>query len=256
MESHMFGHVRGAFTGAVQNQPGVLSTANTGSLFIDEIGELSLPLQAKLLRAIQFREFTMVGGNQRQRTDIRLITATNRDLRRAVAEGQFRADLYYRIAVVQIVVPPLRQRREDIPLLAQYFIEKFSAAYRRPIRRPTAAALDALVSFDWPGNVRQLENCLEQAIIFAQGDILDIEDLRFASDRRADVRDAAAPTTIGSFTGRSLRDLETWYIQQTLQRLGGNRTKTAEYLGLSLRGLQYKLKRYAAAETTWVGNLA
>ena len=174
MESHLFGHVRGSFTGAVENRDGVFSLAHTGTLFIDEISELSLPLQAKLLRVIQMREFVKVGGSKSVRTDIRLITASNKDLRRAVADGTFREDLYYRIAVVMLQTPPLRERKGDIALLVDHFLRKFSAAHRKRIRAVTPAAMELLMSYQWPGNIRQLENCIEQAVVLCEGDLVDV----------------------------------------------------------------------------------
>jgi len=245
-ESHLFGHVKGAFTGAIQNQEGVFSLANSGTLFLDEIAELSPPQQAKLLRVIQFREFTMVGGTQPKRVDVRFITATNKDLRQAVAEGKFRADLYYRIAVIQIGLSPLRERLEDIPLLIAHFITRFAAQYQKPARQLTPKALELFLHYEWPGNVRQLENCIEQGVIFSRGESLDIEDFLGFFGPKPVVREAAPvfPSGDGIF-GRSLRELEEWYILETLRRLGGNRTRTAQFLGISLRGLQYKLKRYS-----------
>ena len=151
MESHLFGHVRGSFTGAVENRDGVFSLAHTGTLFIDEISELSLPLQAKLLRVIQTREFTKVGGSKPVRTDIRLITASNKDLRRAVADGNFREDLYYRIAVVMIQTPPLRDRKGDVPVLVDHFLKKFGTGHRKRIRSITPQAMELLTSYQWPG---------------------------------------------------------------------------------------------------------
>src|SRR4029453_9125788 len=173
MESHLFGHVRGSFTGAVENRDGVFSLAHTGTLFIDEISELSLALQAKLLRVIQMREFVKVGGSKPIRTDIRLITASNKDLRRAVADGTFREDLYYRIAVVMIQTPPLRERKGDVALLVDHFLRKFSSAHRKRIRSVTPAAMELLTSYQWPGNIRQLENCIEQAVVLCEGDQVD-----------------------------------------------------------------------------------
>jgi DNA-binding NtrC family response regulator len=250
MESQLFGHVRGAFTGAVGAQEGVFSLAHGGTLFIDEIGELSLPLQAKLLRVLQFREFTQVGGTQSRQVDARFITATNRDLRLAASEGTFRSDLYYRIAVIHIVVPPLRDRREDLPLLVAHFLKVFATHHQRPVRHVTPAARDFFRQHPWPGNVRQLENCIEHGVIFAQGDTLDLEHLRGFFDeesllRRPEVSVATAPQTLAQpYFGGSLKELEEWYILETLKRFSGNRTRTARFLGLSLRSLQYKLKRY------------
>ena len=180
MESHLFGHVRGSFTGAVEHRTGFFALAHTGTLFIDEISELSMPLQAKLLRVIQTREFVKVGGSKPTRTDIRLITASNKDLRRAVREGQFREDLYYRIAVVMIEVPPLRARRGDIGLLVEHFLRKFAAAHHKRVPRLTARALELLLGAEWPGNVRQLENCIEQAVVLSEHDTIDVDVLPLA----------------------------------------------------------------------------
>jgi DNA-binding NtrC family response regulator len=243
MESHLFGHVRGSFTGAVENRDGVFSLAHTGTLFIDEISELSLPLQAKLLRVIQMREFVKVGGSKPIRTDIRLITASNKDLRRAVTDGSFREDLYYRIAVVMIQTPPLRERKGDISLLVGHFLRKFSGAHRKRIRAVTPAAMELLTSYQWPGNIRQLENCIEQAVVLCEGDLVDVGALWLG--------DTAAPrpsdSSIRIRSGLTLRDVEQQYILRTLQETGGNRTRAARVLGISLRCLQYKLKAYAEA---------
>jgi transcriptional regulator with PAS, ATPase and Fis domain len=243
MESHLFGHVRGSFTGAVENRDGVFSLAHTGTLFIDEISELSMPLQAKLLRVIQMREFVKVGGSKPIRTDIRLITASNKDLRRAVADGSFREDLYYRIAVVMIQTPPLRERKGDIVLLVDHFLKKFSGAHRKRIRAVTPAAMELLTSYQWPGNIRQLENCIEQAVVLCEGDVVDVGALWLGDTA------AARPTdsSIRIRSGLTLRDVEQQYILRTLQETGGNRTRAARVLGISLRCLQYKLKAYAEA---------
>ncbi len=241
MESHLFGHVRGSFTGAVENRDGVFSLAHTGTLFIDEISELPLPLQAKLLRVIQTREFVKVGGSKPIRTDIRLIAASNKDLRRAVEEGSFREDLYYRIAVVMIQTPPLRERRDDIPRLVQHFLDKFSAAHRKRIRGFAPRAMEVLLSYPWPGNVRQLENCIEQAVVLCEDDVIGVEALSLSEGVAA--RDGESFIRIRS--GLPLRDVEQEYILRTLQETGGNRTRAARVLGISLRCLQYKLKAYA-----------
>jgi transcriptional regulator with PAS, ATPase and Fis domain len=243
MESHLFGHVRGSFTGAVENRDGVFSLAHTGTLFIDEISELSLPLQAKLLRVIQMREFVKVGGSKPIRTDIRLITASNKDLRRAVADGTFREDLYYRIAVVMIQTPPLRDRRGDVPVLVDHFLKKFGTSHRKRIRSMTPQAMDLLTSYQWPGNIRQLENCIEQAVVLCESDTVDVGALWLG--------DTTTPRQVDSSmrirSGLTLRDVEQQYILRTLQETGGNRTRAARVLGISLRCLQYKLKAYAEA---------
>ena len=241
MESHLFGHVRGSFTGAVEHRTGFFALAHTGTLFIDEISELSLPLQAKLLRVIQTREFVKVGGSKPTRTDIRLITASNKDLRRAVREGQFREDLYYRIAVVMIEVPPLRARRGDIGLLVEHFLRKFSAAHHKRVPRLTPRALELLLGAEWPGNVRQLENCIEQAVVLSEHDTIDVDVLPLGEPAGKRAGEAAKP---GLPAGLTLRELEQQYILQTLEGVGGNRTQAARLLGISLRCLQYKLKAY------------
>jgi len=241
MESHLFGHVRGSFTGAVEHRTGFFALAHRGTLFIDEISELSLPLQAKLLRVIQTREFVKVGGSKPTRTDIRLITASNKDLRRAVREGTFREDLYYRIAVVMIEVPPLRARRGDIGLLVEHFVRKFAAAHHKRVPRLTARAVELLVGAEWPGNIRQLENCIEQAVVLSERDTIDVDVLPLTE---AGGKRATEPAKPGLPAGLTLRDLEQQYILQTLESVGGNRTQAARVLGISLRCLQYKLKAY------------
>jgi two-component system response regulator HydG len=241
MESHLFGHVRGSFTGAVEHRTGFFALAHTGTLFIDEISELSMPLQAKLLRVIQTREFVKVGGSKPTRTDIRLITASNKDLRRAVREGSFREDLYYRIAVVMIEVPPLRVRRGDIGLLVEHFLRKFSAAHHKRVPRLTPRAHELLLGAEWPGNVRQLENCIEQAVVLCEHDTIDVDALPLGETAGKRAVDGPKP---GLPPGLTLRELEQQYILQTLEGVGGNRTQAARLLGISLRCLQYKLKAY------------
>jgi len=241
-ESQLFGHVRGAFTGAIENREGVFSLADDGTLFIDELCELSPALQAKLLRVIQSREFVRVGGTKPIRTNIRLVTATNKDPKKAVDAGTFRADLYYRVAVVMIKVPPLRERREDIPLLVQHFLERYSTAYKKPIRGVQPSALQRVMALPWPGNVRQLENFLAQAVVLVEGDVLSERDL-FVDEPSS----ALAGTSLGVQLepGLPLREVERRYILRTLQRVHGNRTEAAKLLGISVRCLQYKLKAYA-----------
>jgi DNA-binding NtrC family response regulator len=241
MESQLFGHVKGAFTGAVEHREGVFALADTGTLFIDELCELSLPLQAKLLRVVQSREFVKVGGMKPIRSNIRLITATNKDPKKGVDAGTFRADLYYRVAVVMIKVPALRERRDDIPLLVEHFLEKFATAYKKPVRGVEPSAMERIVAMPWPGNIRQLENFLAQAVVLAEGDTLAERDL-FVDDV------AAAPvasTNLQLEPGLQLREVERRYILRTLQRVQGNRTEAARLLGISVRCLQYKLKAYS-----------
>jgi two-component system response regulator HydG len=245
MESHLFGHVKGAFTGAMEHRDGVFTLADTGSLFMDELGELSLPLQAKLLRVIQTREFSKVGGTKAVRTDIRLITATNKDLKVAVERGAFREDLYYRVAVFMIKVPPLRERPEDIPRLADFFLRRFADLYGKPIAKISPATLERMIAFPWPGNIRQLENSIEQAIVLAEGGVLTDRDL-FAGDFASAAASAsAAPDPSGLFeAGLPLSEVERRHIIRTLHLTRGNRTEAARLLQISIRCLQYKLKEY------------
>ena len=238
MESHLFGHVRGAFTGAVATVPGVFSRAHTGTIFLDEIGEMPLHLQAKLLRVIQNREFTMVGGTHPQHVDVRIICASNRDLRNAVRRSTFRDDLYYRIAVVPIHLPPLRERKADLPLLIAHFLCTFTGEYGKVISGLTEPAMTRLLNYSWPGNVRELENCLEQAVLLAEGSVLDIAHFPSITGGWA------SPSGPSVRFGLPLHELEKWYILETLQHVGGNRSRAAKLLEISVRGLAYKLHRY------------
>jgi DNA-binding NtrC family response regulator len=249
MESHLFGHVKGAFTGAVENREGVFALAHTGTLFIDELGELSPSLQAKLLRVIQTREFSKVGGSKPIRTDIRLITATNKDLKAAVEQGTFREDLYYRVAVFMLKVPPLRERTEDIPRLVDHFLRRFSALYGKRVVRVAPATLKRMMTLPWPGNVRQLENFLEQAVVLAEGDTLTDRDL-FSGELPGTASPpglsaSSMPALSGLFEpGLPLSEVERRHIFRTLEKVRGNRTEAARLLQISVRCLQYKLKAY------------
>ncbi len=241
MESQLFGHLRGAFTGAVEHRQGVFALANSGTLFLDELCELSVPLQAKLLRVVQTREFVPVGGSRPARADVRLITATNKDPKIQVDRGEFREDLYYRVAVLMINVPPLRDRREDIPLLAEHFVQTFAQRHRKPLRGIEPYALERLVDEPWPGNVRQLENFIEQAVVLAEGETLREKDLFSGDLRRASL---PVPPAFQLPPGLCLREVERRYILETLEATRGNRTEAARRLGISIRSLQYKLKEF------------
>ncbi len=241
MESEMFGHVKGSFTSALSDREGVFQLADGGTLFLDEVAELPLPLQAKLLRVIQCREFRKVGGKNPIKVNVRIIAATNKDLRQLVSEGRFREDLYYRLEVIPLLLPPLRQRKEDIPLLADHFIQKFNRNNTKQIRGVSSRTMGVLLRYHWPGNVRELENCIERAAVMADGDILDVTDLN--QILRSPTSDAPAGTSVGDDPWpRSLKDAERDLILKTLRTVQGNRTRAAELLGISLRGLHYKLK--------------
>ncbi len=244
MERELFGHLKGSFTSAVSDRDGVFQLADGGTLFLDEVGELSLPLQAKLLRVIQCREFRKVGGKHPIKVDVRIIAATNKDLEAMVAGGTFREDLYYRLDVIPITLPPLRDRKEDIPLLVDHFIQKFNRNNRKQIRGVSSNTMGALLRYHWPGNVRELENCIERAAVMTDGNILDLQDLsQVLRTRTAPVPQPAAAEP----WPRSLKEVEHDLIIRTLQGVQGNRTRAAELLGISLRGLHYKLKEMQQA---------
>jgi transcriptional regulator with PAS, ATPase and Fis domain len=247
MESHLFGHLKGAFTGATETREGVFSLANHGTLFMDELSEMRLSLQVKLLRVLQSREFSKVGSSTPIRTDIRLVTATNKDLLKASLNGSFREDLYYRVAVVVLNVPPLRERREDIPLLVDHFLRQFTTLYRKSFRAIAPSAMDRLVSSQWPGNVRQLQNVIEQAVVMTEGEILREGDL-FVDTHPSPPHRVSGVLELES--GLLLREVERRYILRTLVSVGGSRTLAAKRLGISLRCLQYKLKMYAEQDQT------
>ena len=240
LESELFGHEKGAFTGAVAQRKGRFEQADGGSIFLDEIGDLSPTLQVKLLRVLQEREFERVGGNKTINADVRVMAATHRDLERAMREGTFREDLYYRLNVVTIQIPPLRERREDIPLLLDHFLRKFAEKNRRDVTGLTAAARDALLKYDYPGNVRELENIVERAVLLCRGRVIDAEDL--PAPARPGQRSAAEP--LPKDLPGVLADIERQAIESALERTGGIQTQAAESLGISERVLRYKMRKY------------
>ncbi len=240
LESELFGHEKGAFTGAIARRKGRFEQADGGSIFLDEIGDLSPALQVKLLRVLQEREFERVGGNQTLRADVRVLAATHRDLERALREGAFREDLYYRLNVVTIQIPPLRERREDIPLLLEHFLRKFAQKNHRDVTGLTAAARDALLKYEYPGNVRELENIVERAVLLCRGRVIDMEDL--PATLRPGQRGAAEP--LPKDLPGVLADIERQAIESALARSGGVQTQAAEALGISERVLRYKMKKY------------
>ncbi len=249
MESEMFGHVKGSFTSAIADRDGVFQLANGGSLLIDEVGELSLPLQSKLLRVIQSREFRKVGDKHSIKVDVRIIATTNKNLRAKVADGQFREDLFYRLEVIPIVVPPLRDRIEDIPLLVDHFIQKFNRNNTKYISGISPRTMASLLCYHWPGNVRQLENSIERAAVMTDGKVIDVEDISSILGSTLNAGPASSPN--GDPAPFSLKvhrkDSERDLISKALQCVNGNRTRAAEILGISLRTLHYKLKDLSLA---------
>jgi two-component system NtrC family response regulator len=240
LESELFGHEKGAFTGAVAQRKGRFETADGGSIFLDEIGDLSAALQVKLLRVLQERQFERLGSSRTLTVNVRVIAATNKDLESAMRAGTFREDLYYRLNVVTIQIPPLCERREDIPLLLDHFLRKFAEKNRRNVTGLTAAARDALLKYDYPGNVRELENIVERAVLLCRGQVIDLEDL--PATVRPGQRSAADPLPKG--LPGVLAEIERQAIQSALDRSGGVQTQAANELGISERVLRYKMKKY------------
>lgn len=251
LESELFGYVKGAFTGASQNKRGLFEMADTGTIFLDEISEMALSMQVKLLRVLQERCVRPVGGTQESPIDVRVIAATNKDLDKLVAEGQFREDLYYRLSVIPIEVPPLRERGDDVVLLANHFLKKFSAQLGKRIREINAESMDRLKGYDWPGNVRVLENTIERAVAMEASDVLHVE---LPSDRPKS-RAAAAAAGMGGPPGVALpndgldleayvADIERSLLQSALRRSNGVQTRAAEMLKLSYRSFRHLLKKY------------
>ncbi|WP_306304152.1 sigma-54 interaction domain-containing protein [Desulfosarcina cetonica] len=241
LESELFGHEKGAFTGASAPRKGRFLLAHQGTLFLDEIAEMTPATQAKILRVIQEREFEPVGGARTIRVDTRIISATNRDLETEIAAGRFREDLYFRLNVVTIKVPALRQRATDIPLLANSFLDRYVQKNRRHLKGFYPATMELLVRYSWPGNVRELENVIERAVILSTGEMIRPEDLPRSLQVNVGIDSADGPILA---SGRSLKDVEKEMILKTLADMDGNRTRAADVLGISRRTLQLKLKAY------------
>ncbi|HEV7395819.1 MAG TPA: sigma-54 dependent transcriptional regulator [Pyrinomonadaceae bacterium] len=242
LESELFGHERGSFTGAHAEKKGLFEVADRGTLFLDEIAELDVAMQAKLLRALQEHKIRRVGGTHETAVDVRVVAATNRDLRAMVADGRFRDDLYYRINVLSIDVPPLRERREDIPVLIDYFLKKHTRNTSRLVRGLDAETKKLMLDYSWPGNVRQLESAIERAILLCEGEFITVEDLPL------EVRQDASPAAQGAFKlppeGISFEDVERDLIMQAMEQTDYNITKSAKLLGLTFRTLQYRLEKF------------
>ncbi len=247
LESELFGHMRGAFTGADTNKKGLLEVAEKGTIFLDEIGEMSAVMQVKLLRVLQERRFRRVGGLEEVQADIRVIAATNQDLTRAVAEGRFREDLYYRINVIPITLPPLRDRREDIPLLAEHFLSKYAEQMGKAVAAISHEAMEMLMQHAWPGNIRELENVIERAVALEATPVVLLESLppaiRGGTSRNVAASPEALPE-IGFDLEAHVKEIERGYIAQALQRSGGVQVKAADLLGMSFRSFRYYVKKY------------
>ena len=243
LEAELFGHEKGAFTGAEMRKIGLFEQASGSTLFLDEVGDLKRDLQVKLLRALQEREIMRVGGTERIRMDVRIVAATNQDLERAVREGRFREDLYYRLNVIPIVLPPLRERRTDIPLLVDHFLAKYGGSRRRGAGED---ALKTLMAYDWPGNVRELESVIERALLLGEGDLIVPADLPASVRSGAGAARRATDIEIPD-TGIDLESVERSLILKALDKAGGNVTRAARLLGLSRRTLQYRLEKIESA---------
>jgi DNA-binding NtrC family response regulator len=238
LESELFGHIKGSFTGAIADAKGVFQTAHTGTVFLDEVGEMSPALQVKLLRVLQEGEVRPVGSSRSIKTDVRIVAATNVDVERAVAEGKFRQDLFYRLGVVIITLPPLRERREDIPLLIERFLKAASAKAMKQVEL-TPAAVEALASYHWPGNVRELENMIERLVVFSRGSRIDVGDLPPTVTPRAPALEKRLFDDLPS-----LEEVERRYLLHVLEQVGHNRTRAAEVMGIDRRTLYRMAERF------------
>jgi two-component system response regulator HydG len=249
LESELFGHVKGAFTDASRDRQGKFEYANGGTLFLDEVGDMPIPTQIKLLRVLESGEITRVGSNEPIRVDVRILSATNRDLEKAIAAGTFREDLYHRLKVITINLPRLIERREDIPLLIDYFVKEHTRRHNKTIRGISTAARRRILAYDWPGNVRQLRNVIESMVVVDIDEVLDVDDLPaelvpLPGGNSADGESAAAADGLPELVGKSLAELEALFIAETLKATGGNRIEAASMLGIGQRTLYRKIKEY------------
>ena len=247
IESELFGHVKGAFTGAVSNKKGLFEIAHEGTLFLDEIGEMSLQTQVKLLRVLEEKQFVPVGGNIPRHVDVRFVTATNRNLEEQVKKGEFREDLYYRLNVINIFLAPLRERRDDIPLLAGHFLSQHTSRFHKQVVGFTDETMQLFLSYDWPGNIRELGNLIQRAVLMCEGNLIEAKDLGgyIAHTHIAEpVSGYPALPPDGMDLENKIVEFETFYIQKALEQTGGRLTQAAKLLNLSFRGLRYKVKKY------------
>jgi len=239
LESELFGHEKGAFTGAVQSRKGRFEMADGGTLFLDEVGEMSLKVQVKLLRVLEKGEFERVGGEKTLKVDVRLITATNRNLEKEVSEGRFREDLFYRLNVITIHLPSLRERKDDIPILSNFFVIKYTKKYKKEIKGFAPEAMEALCAYHWPGNVRELENVVERAIVLCKKNTISVDHL---PGNIVPGKDDMSLIKIPM--GTSLQEAEKEIIQKTLQMTRGSKKEAANILGISSRKIEYKVKEW------------
>jgi DNA-binding NtrC family response regulator len=249
LESELFGHEKGSFTGAMARKDGRFSLADGGTLFLDEIGEISPSVQVKLLRFLQEHEFERVGGTQTIKVDVRVIAATNKNLAEEVKHGKFREDLYYRLNVVTLDMPPLRARRTDIPVLANFFLDRYAKENDKKLDGFASQTLDMLSHYDWPGNVRELENAIERAAVLAKGPLVEPTNLP------ANIRPVAAPTGAPTIPGATMADIERYAILETLKATGGSTSRAAKILGVSTRTIQYRLHEYNEAPRSAVASV-
>ena len=245
LESELFGYEKGAFTGAVSSKPGKFELADKGTIFLDEIGDVPSTIQVKLLRVLQEREFERLGGTKTLKVDVRVVAATNQDLRAALEQGTFREDLFYRLNVVPISIPPLREHKEDIPYLVDHFIQRFAGEGEKPITGITPAAQKMLMEFHWPGNVRELENIIERAVALSTGTVLDVSDIRLDLSPTRTAASLPAAGTEAKFIpeGLTLEQFEDELIKEALRRANGNKSQAARLLGLSRNTLRYRLSK-------------
>jgi two-component system response regulator PilR (NtrC family) len=249
LESELFGYRKGAFTGAVKDKKGLLEAAHSGTLFLDEIGDLPLSLQVKLLRMVQEKTFTPVGGTEEIKVDVRIISATNKDLAKKVLEGSFREDLYYRLNVINIAIPPLRERKDDIPLLANYFLKKYSQETNKEVTEISSFAMDCLMNYHFPGNIRELENIIERGIALAKTSImlpdsLDISQPKTEEHRKGQLKNIAIPPE-GILLDTVLATYERAYIEEALRVTQGSMKEAARLLGVTYKSIRLRLEKYS-----------
>ena len=247
LESELFGHEKGAFTGATERKIGKFEAAHGGTLVLDEIGEMSPAIQAKFLRVLEGHPFERVGGSARVQVDVRVVAATNRNLEDAVTAGEFRRDLYFRLKVVEILVPPLRRRPEDVEAIAEHFLQRFAAETGRRISGFTPAALQAMRAYQWPGNIRELRNCVERAVVLAQSEWIDVQDMALSHLAAPGETGRQAVGRAAAFVPATIDEVEHRHVLATLEAVGGNKTKAAAMLGIERSTLDRKLAKWAKA---------